>query len=79
MDKISMRAARINAELTQAQAAKCVGVSIKTLQMWERYETSPNAKYIDKICEAYGRSYDGIAFIPEQLTHKRDRISNSNS
>ena len=74
-----MRAARINAELTQAQAAKCVGVSIKTLQMWERYETSPNAKYIDKICEAYGRSYDGIAFIPEQLTHKRECISDFNS
>ena len=79
MDKISMRAARINAELTQAQAAKCVGVSIKTLQMWERYETSPNAKYIDKICDAYGRSYDGIAFIPEQLTHKRECISDFNS
>ena len=79
MDKISMRAARINAELTQAQAAKCVGVSIKTLQMWERYETSPNARYIDKICEAYGRSYDGIAFTPEQLKPKHDRVSNSNS
>ena len=63
MDKISMKAARINAELTQEQAAKSVGVSIKTLQMWERYETSPNARYIDKICEVYGRPYDGIAFL----------------
>ena len=64
MPKISLKAARANAELSQKEAAKILKVSNKTLHSWENGETSPSAKYIDAICELYNLSYDDINFLP---------------
>ena len=64
MPKISLKAARANADLSQKEAAKILKVSNKTLHSWENGETSPSAKYIDAICELYNLSYDDINFLP---------------
>lgn len=64
MLKISLKAARINAGLSQKVAAKLLKVSNKTLQSWESGKTSPGAKYIDAICELYHVSYNDINFLP---------------
>ena len=42
--KISLRAARVNAKMTQGQTAKELGVTKKTIQNWESGKTSPSMK-----------------------------------
>lgn len=61
---ITLKAARVNAGLTQAQAAKKIGVEANTISRWELGTSFPQGRYIDKICEVYGRSYDEIIFLP---------------
>ena len=62
--KISLAAARVNAGLTQKEAAVMLNVSNKTLGSWENGTSFPNAQQIDKICELYVVSYDNINFLP---------------
>ena len=64
MLKISLKAARVNAGLSQKDAAKALKVSNKTLHSWESGDSFPSAKYIDAICELYKISYDAINFMP---------------
>ena len=64
MLKISLKAARVNAELSQKEVAKTLKVSNKTVHSWEKGETSPSAKHIDALCELYKVSYDDIIFLP---------------
>ena len=62
---ISMRAARVNAELTQVEAAKIIGVAPNTISRWEKGISAPTFKYIRPIVEAYGlKSYEDIIFLP---------------
>lgn len=63
MLKISLKAARINAGLTQKEAAKALGISNKTLHSWENGDTSPSAEHIDAICDLYKMSYNDINFL----------------
>lgn len=60
--KVSMKAARINADLTLAQAAEKFGVAIGTVKNWEAKKTFPNQPMIEKICEVYGIPYDMLKF-----------------
>ena len=62
MPKITLRAARTNAGLSQRDAAKILNVSNKTLCSWEKGTTVPKANKIDAICNLYGLSYDNIIF-----------------
>lgn len=64
--KIKLKALRVNAELNQAQAAEKLGITKRTLQKWEDYETSPTAVQLSRIAELYGCTLDDI-FIPEPL------------
>ena len=64
MPKISLEAARVNAGLSQKDAAKALNVSNKTLHNWENGISCPSAKYIDAICDLYKMSYDNIKFVP---------------
>lgn len=64
MPKISLKAARVNVDLSQKEAAKCLNVSNKTLHSWETGETSPSAKHVDALCALYKMSYDDINFLP---------------
>lgn len=61
--KISLKAARVNAEMTLAEASKAIGVSIQTLYNWETGKTSPNMEKARKISEAYNFPLDCI-FLP---------------
>ena len=62
---ISLRAARVNAELTQVEAAKIIGVAPNTISRWEKGISAPTFKYIRPIVEAYGlKSFEDIIFLP---------------
>lgn len=62
MLKITLAAARVNAGLTQKQAAKNLNVSNKTLNNWENGRAIPKANKIDEICALYRIAYDNIIF-----------------
>lgn len=64
MFKISLKAARINAGLSQKEVAKKLDKSNKTICSWEKGETFPGPEMIDALCELYGISYDNINFLP---------------
>ncbi len=67
MKKITIKAARVNAGLTQKEAAAHFGVSNKTLCAWEVGASMPNAKQIDMMCDLYGFSYDELNFLPPNM------------
>ena len=62
MPKISLAAARVNAGLSQKEAAKKLNVSNKTLWNWENGITTPKSDKIDSICNLYSLPYDCIKF-----------------
>lgn len=62
MSKITLRAARINAMLTQAEAARLLGVGLSTLQRWETGKGFPKEPSIRKICALYKVEYNNIQF-----------------
>lgn len=64
MFKLSLKAARVNAGLTQKEVAKLLKVSNKTVHSWESGITSPSAKYVDALCEIYKLQYDDLNFFP---------------
>lgn len=66
MPKMTLKAARINAGLTQNDAAKKLNVSNKTLSNWENYISTPNANKIDAICTLYNISYDNVIFFKQE-------------
>lgn len=58
--RITLEAARVNARLTQAEAARRIGVNKKTLSSWERGKTVPKTDKVQIICATYQRTYDEI-------------------
>lgn len=64
MKKITLRAARTNANLTQKEAAQKIGVSKDTISNWENGITSPNVEKFKQIEKIYGISYDELDFLP---------------
>lgn len=60
--KISLKAARVNARLSQTEAAQKMGVSRSTIQNWESGRTAPNVVQADKLYEIYGLPQDAIFF-----------------
>lgn len=64
MDKLTLKAARVNVGFTQMQAAAFLGISNKTLCSWEKGQSFPTPKHIDKICKLYGVKYDDLTFHP---------------
>lgn len=51
--KISLKAARVNAQMTQEQAAKALGISKSTLQSYEKGNTVPDWETVDQIERVY--------------------------
>ena len=60
---ITLKAARINKDLTQKQAAEKFGVSKDTIGNWERGKSFPSADKIKLIETEYGIPYDDIIFL----------------
>lgn len=63
IEKMTLKSIRVNAKLSQEEAAKKLGVSQKTLSNWETGKTYPDQPQIENICRVYGVSYDFINFL----------------
>lgn len=66
MAKITLRAARVNAGVTQKVAAKHVSVSNKTMVKWEKGLAFPNVIQALALCRLYGISFDDIIFLQSE-------------
>lgn len=64
--KITLKAARVNADLLQKDVAKILNVSIDSIKNWESGKCAPSTKYIDSLCNLYKVSYDDIIFLPKK-------------
>lgn len=64
MAKMTLKAARVNVDLSQKEAATALGVSNKTLGNWESGVSFPKADQIEKICVLYMVTYDDLIFLP---------------
>lgn len=62
--RVSLKAARVNADMTQDQAGKALGVSKSTIINWERGDSSPKYEMMLKICSLYNVPLDNI-ILPE--------------
>lgn len=51
--RLSLEAARVNAKLLQREAAKMIGISLKTLQNYENGKTKPNWETLEKMSDVY--------------------------
>lgn len=60
MEKISLRALRINAGYTLDGASAKIGVSRDTLSNYERGISRPNNDIIDKLLALYGVKYENV-------------------
>lgn len=59
---ITLRAARVNAGLTQRDAAKSLEIGVNTLANYERGKTFPDVPTIKKMETLYGIEYKDIIF-----------------
>ncbi|MBO6133201.1 MAG: helix-turn-helix transcriptional regulator [Lachnospiraceae bacterium] len=60
--KISLAAARVNADLTQEEAAQLMKISKSTLVSWEKHKTFPSVSQAEKLYALYNRPKDSIIF-----------------
>lgn len=64
--KITLRAARVNAGLTQQEAGKRIGVDRGTIIRWEQEKSSPRNEALEKLCQVYG-------IHPEDIQWRREK------
>lgn len=60
--KLSLKAARVNANLQQKDVAKALGVSNKTISAWENGETAPRIDQFNALCAMYCVPVDAVFF-----------------
>ena len=60
--KISLKAARVNANLTIIEAAKRIGIGKDTLMKWERNPDCVQPRFQKQISEVYCMPIDDIFF-----------------
>lgn len=58
--KITLRAARINANLNQSDVAAELGVSAESVANWERGKVPLKATTLVRLCQLYGVPIDNI-------------------
>lgn len=63
--KITLKAARVNAGLTQPEAAVSLKVSKSTIINWEKGRSFPNTRQIQNIERLYQITYDSLVFLPQ--------------
>lgn len=62
--KVSLKALRVNAELTQEDVAKELGVSVDTVKNIEAGKRELRVSELKTVCALYGCTFDDI-FMPE--------------
>lgn len=60
MLQISLKAARVNANLRQIDVADKMDVDVSTIIKWEKEKTAPRWDQFKKLCEIYNCSTDDI-------------------
>lgn len=65
--QLSLKAARVNAGLTQKEAAQSIGVSRIIVLKWENGKTKPREEHLDKLLNLYGVDRKDI-FLPSKST-----------
>ena len=63
--KISIKAARVNAELKLTEAATSLGVATSTLSEYENSKVSPRGDVIAKMSELYGIPVENLKISTE--------------
>lgn len=71
--KITLKALRVNANMTQETASKALNITVRTLQNWENYETFPTARQLLKICDTYNCEMSDI-FLPTGLAKSEQPV-----
>ena len=61
---ITLKAARVNKNIKQEDAAKLMGISLSTLRNYEAGKTFPDVPVIKRIEKLYDVEYKDIIFIP---------------
>ena len=64
--KISLKAARVNANLTLDEVAKELHTTRQTLIRYEKGETSPTVDMLIEMCHLYGVRMESILFLPKE-------------
>ena len=57
---IHLKAARVNAGLTQMEVVECLKISKNTLISYEKYKSKPDIETANKLATLYGMSVDNI-------------------
>lgn len=70
MQKISLKAARVNAELTQEQVAEKMNIDRQTVINWEKGNTRVGTAQLMMLSQIYDLSVDYI-FLPNKSTNSR--------
>ena len=52
--KISIKAARVNANISAESVAKKLDITVDTLYNWEKGKTIPNICFVKKLADIYG-------------------------
>ena len=65
--KISLAAARVNAQMTQATVAERMHVSKQTIVNWEKGKIIPGTAQLQFLCSLYDFPVDNI-FLPNECT-----------
>jgi len=64
--KISMRAARVNANKTQAELAEALHVGKQTIVSWESGKTSPTVEMARRYCAFCNVPFERVSFLRER-------------
>ena len=62
--QMTLKAARVNKDLTQEQAAEKLGVTKDMVSNWECARTYPDVMMLKRIEEVYEVSYSDLIFLP---------------
>lgn len=62
--KLTLKAARINAQLPRAEVAKKVGKSENTITSYEQGRSVPDVETAKALASLFGMSVDDIIFLP---------------
>lgn len=60
---ITLKAARVNANLSLKEVSENLHISVDTLRSWESAKTFPNVPQISKLEKLYGVDYSNINFL----------------
>lgn len=61
---MTLKAARVNKNLTQRVAARLIGISVDTLRNYERGKSFPDIPTLKKIEKVYETPYSDLIFLP---------------